>query len=258
MGTLRIVETAIAIALVLSRMGGFMVMSPFPGQWVPKQVRVALLLGLSLPIGLALPTPRTGLVFDLTLLPFAINEISVGLLIGGAFRMVVIAAEFMAGLISQASWLSVPSSMNPDFGGQAQALGQVSMMLALLLALGAGVHRIVFAYLLESFHVLPVGSVMHLTDGILPFLGLVARSFDVGMSLALPVLGISLAVQTGLALISRVAPSLQIFSVGFAVLVGTGLITFMASLPSISAGMLSYFQVLGPFLDDLLLRLVGT
>jgi flagellar biosynthetic protein FliR len=254
----RIVEYAITIALTLSRIGGFLVLSPFPGSWVPKQARVSLLLVMGLTVGMLLGPSKLAVPLSLELVPVAANEVAVGLLIGGAFRMVIIAAEFMAGIVAQASWLSAPSSMSPDSGGQAGALGQVSIMLALLLALGAGVHRTVFAYLLESFHVLPVGAAMNTRDGILPFLGLVGRSMDVGMSLALPVLGISLAVQTALALISRVAPSLQIFSVGFAVLVGAGLITFMASLRAIGDGLLAYYQVIPPFLDDLLVRLAGT
>lgn len=257
MGAGGIVELATAIALVMSRVGGFMVLSPIPGAYVPQRVRALLALVLGLMVGILMGPPARALPFGLELLPIATKEAIVGMLIGGAFRLVVIAAEFMAGLVSQASWLSAPSSMNPDLGGQTQAIGQISMMLALLLALATGVHRTVLAYLLESFRVLPVGTVSAVSGGIPPFLGLVGRSFDVGMSLALPVLGISLAVQTALALVSRVAPSLQIFNIGFAVLVASGVITFMASLPSISDGLLAYFQGIAPFLDDLLLRLVG-
>ncbi|MBM4376319.1 MAG: flagellar biosynthetic protein FliR [Deltaproteobacteria bacterium] len=251
------VAYAIAIALVMSRVGGFMVLSPVPGAYVPQRVRAMLAVVLGLMVGLLMGPPKAELDFGLELLPLAVKEVIVGMLIGGAFRLVVIAAEFMAGLVSQASWLSAPSSLNPDLGGQTQAIGQISMMLALLLALATGVHRTVLAYLLESFRTLPVGTVTNVSGGIPPFLGLVGRSFDVGMSLALPVLGISLAVQTALALVSRVAPSLQIFNIGFAVLVGSGVVTFMASLPSISDGLLAYFQGIPSFLDELLLRMMG-
>ena len=250
-----IVEYAVVVALVVSRLGGFMVISPIPGAWVPKEARATLAVTLGLTVGVLLGPPRAALPFGLELLPVVMREATVGLMIGGTFRLVIIAAEFMAGLVSQASYLSAPSSMNPDFGGQTQALGQISIILALLLAIATGTHRTVLAYLIESFRVLPVGSEMALLAGIPPFLGLVGRSFDVGMSLALPVLGISLAVQTALALVSRVAPNLQIFSIGFAVLIASGLITFMASLPSIGEGIIAYFQIIPGFLDDLLLRL---
>lgn len=252
-----ILEYATAVALVFCRVGGFLVMSPVPGAWVPKQTRATLAVALGLTIGILLGPPRAPLSFGLELFPVAAKEAILGLFVGGAFRLVIIAAEFMSGLVSQASWLSVPSSMSPDFGGQTQAIGQLSMMLALLIAMAAGVHRTVLAYLLESFRALPVGSELAVTAGIPGFIRLVGQSFDVGMSLALPVLGISLAVQTALALVSRVAPSLQIFNVGFAVLVGSGVVTFMTSLPTISEGLLGYFRVIPPFLDELFVRIGG-
>ncbi len=249
-----IIATAITMALVFCRVAGFMVLSPFPGSWVPKRPRVALVISLAFTVGLSIPRAE-GLSLDLLLVLAAANDFMVGALIGGAFRFVIAAAEFMAGMVSQASWLSAPVSMNPDLGAQSQVLGQISTLLALLVALSAGMHRMVIAYLFESFHVLPVASPMHISQGILPYVDLAGRSFDVGMRLALPVLAVSLAVQTALALISRVAPSLQIFSIGFAVLVATGLVTFSASLPAIAAGMLEYLRVLAPFLDDVLSRL---
>jgi flagellar biosynthetic protein FliR len=250
-----LVEHAVAIALVMTRVGGFLVMSPVPGAWVPQRVRALLATVLGLLVGVLLGPGTNALPFDLQLLPIAAKEAIVGMFIGGAFRLVLIAAEFMSSLVSQTSGLSAPSSMSLDVGGQTQAIGQISMMLALLLAFATGVHRTVLAYLLESFRVLPVGSPLAVASGIPPFLELTSRSFDIGMSLALPVLGISLAVQTALALVSRVAPSLQIFNIGFAVLVASGVLTFMASLPTISEGLLSYFQILPSFLDDVLLRL---
>ena len=153
----KLIDQIATIALVLSRVSGFMVLSPFPGAWVPRKARATLVLTLSLAVGLLVGTPKVPVALDLNLLPVAVSDFAVGMLIGGAFRFTVSAAEFMAGVVSQASWLSTPLSMNPDMGGQTQVLGQVSMLFALLLALGAGVHRIVLGYLLQSFYVLPVG-----------------------------------------------------------------------------------------------------
>lgn len=243
-------------ALVMSRMAGFVVLSPLPGTWLPKQARVALVVVLSLTLGVSF-APARSIPFGLELAAAAASDFTLGLMIGGAFRLFVMAADFMAGLVAQASWLSVPTSMSPDHGGQGQALGQASILLALLLAIASDVHHVVLAYLLESFRVIPVGAPVTLTAGVLPFVELVGRSFDVGMSLALPVISISLAVQTALALVSRVAPSLQIFSIGFAVLVVTGLVTFMASMRSIAEGILRYYEGLPPFLDEILLRMMG-
>jgi len=124
--------------------------------------------------------------------------------------------------------------------------------------LGVGVHRTVFGYLFESFHVLPIGTPVSIPAAIVPMVEVVGRSFDIGMRLSLPVLAVSLAVQAALALISRVAPSLQIFSIGFAVLVATGLLTFMASMRAIAAGILHYLATLPNLIEHVLTLLSGT
>ncbi len=252
------VEAATVTSLVFSRLGGFLVVSPFPGAWVPVKARVSLLISLSLCTGMFLPPPARSIEFGLSLLPVAASDFAIGLLIGAAFRFVMSAVEFMAGMVSQASWLSAPISLNPEMGGQSQVLGSVSVLLALLLALGVGVHRTVFAYLFESFHVLPIGATVSIPAAIVPMVEVVGRSFDIGMRLALPVLAVSLAVQAALALISRVAPSLQIFSIGFAVLVATGLMTFMASMRAIAAGILHYLATLPNLIERVLTLLSGT
>jgi len=252
-----IVAVALTSALVFCRIGGFLVLSPFPGAWVPMRMRVALLISLSLSVGVLMAPPVAPVAMDLDLLLVAASDFLVGLFIGAAFRLVISAAEFMAGMVSQASWLSAPVSMNPDMGGQSQVLGTVSTLLALLVAIGAGMHRIVLAYLLESFNALPVGTMAHIPAAVPTMVELAGRSFDVGMRLALPVLAVSLAVQTALAILARVAPSLQIFSIGFAVLVGSGLVTFMASLPSIAAGILRYLGTLDAVVAELFQLLAG-
>jgi len=252
MGSATFVEQAAMVALVFSRLAGFVVASPFPGKWVPMKARAVLTLVLALPLSFSLKAPAAPLGLDLSLALPACADFILGMLMGAAFYLVLAAAQFMAGMVSQASWLSAPISMNPATGGQSQVLGQVATLLAVMLALGAGVHRVVIAYVLASLSIVPVGSEFSLVMAMPTIVDLAGRSFDVGMRLAVPVFAVSLAVQAALALIARVAPSLQIFNVGFAVLVMSGLLTFAAALPSISAGILQFTDLLPEVLDDIL------
>jgi len=262
LGTLLLIERAVTMALVFSRLGGFIVISPFPGKWMPQRVKVATLITLAFVIGLSLPGPSTPTVTAhgvniLKVAGLCASDFALGAFIGAAFRFFLDVAELMAGLVSQAAWLAQPIAFNPEMGGQSQILTQMASLLAMLLILSTGTHRVVLGYLLASFELLPTGATLYFSAGSLPLIGLVGRSLVIGMQLALPVLAISLAVQAALALISRVAPSLQIFSIGFAVMVASGLLTFMASLPGIATGMLDYFSGLPTFVDQLLLDLSG-
>jgi flagellar biosynthetic protein FliR len=251
-----VVELASGAALMLGRLGGFVVVSPFPGRWVPARVRVLVVLGLALPLSMAAPPSAIPVALDYGLVLAAGLDFLVGVFVGAAFYLVLAAAEFMAAMISHASSLATPMSMNPE-SGQQPVLGQVGVLLAMLVALGAGVHRVVLAYLLESFRALPIGSAIHVQAAIPAYIDLAGRSLEVGMRLAMPVFAVTLAVQGGLAIVSRMAPSLQIFNVGFAVLIVTGLLTFAAAIPSIAQGIFDYTATLPLFLEDLFHKLKG-
>ncbi|MCA9622518.1 MAG: flagellar biosynthetic protein FliR, partial [Myxococcales bacterium] len=205
-------------------------------------------------VALGLPAVSLPVELDAAMLLAAGLEVLLGAMVGFCFRLFLAAADYLAVMVAQVSWLSVPTSMSVDGGGQSQALAQVAALLALLLALGVGAHRIVLAYLLASFDALPVGSPLALAAGTPVLLDLGGRALDVGLRLAVPVFAISLGVQAGLAMVARIAPSLQIFNVGFAVLVATGVVTFGQSLRSVAVGLVSFYGTAPDLLDDLFTR----
>lgn len=255
-----LMDRFVVVALVTSRLGGFLLTSPFPGDWAPVKARITLALALGLPIALALPSIAGAEItfgLDPRLALAAISEIALGAAVGFAFRLLVGAADYMAAMVAQVSWLSVPTSMSVDGGGQSQALAQVSSLLAVLVALSIGAHRVVIGYLLASFEALPAGAPMMIGASAQTLVPLAGRCIDMGMRLAVPVFGISLGVQAALALVARVAPSLQIFNVGFAVLVASGLVTFAASLRSISQQLARFIGGLPSILDELLTLVAG-
>jgi flagellar biosynthetic protein FliR len=253
-----LLERAAIIALAVCRIGGFVVVSPFPGSSVPSHARVGLVLALALPLALTLGAAGPLPAFGLGLVLPASVELAIGLLMGATFRVVLSASEVLAGAVSQASSLSTPMSLDPINGGHSTALSQIATLLAMLVALAAGVHRVVIGYVLGSFRVLPVGSDVDLTAGLPRLISLGGDVLEVGVRLALPVIAVTLAVQAALALISRVAPSLQIFNIGFAVLIASGLMTFAASLGAVSDGLIGFNQLLPELLDGLLGSLRGT
>lgn len=222
---------------------------------MPGRVRALAVLGLAVPLSFGVQA-KGQVALDTSLVLLGVSDFLLGFLIGIAFYVTLASAEVMGGMISQASWLQAPTSLSPDLDGQKQVLAQVSMLFATLIALSLGTHRIVIAYLLESFNYLPIGGTISAHAAAPGFIVLVGKTFDVGMRLAVAVFAVSLAVQAALALISRVAPSLQIFSIGFAVLIASGLTTFMASLGAIGEGLVAHMGTVPDQLEHIL-RVVG-
>ncbi len=250
-----VMANASLFALVASRVTGFILVSPFPGQNVSRTQRVSLLLALSWIATTFAPSGGAPRKLDLELVGLAILEVACGLLVGVAFRFVFAAAEVLGSVLGQLTGLASPSVLNPTIDASDTVIGRIVSLGAMLIALAVGVHRVALGAVLESFRALPVGTSMAIDAPLLRFVELGIDAFVVGVRLATPVVGVALIVQLVLAIISRAAPSLQIFSVGFAVLFISGIVTILTTIDDLAAGLSAHFGSLAPVLDEALTAL---
>lgn len=247
-----LVANAALFALVTSRIVGFVAVSPFPGQNVGRTQRATLVAALAWICTSFAPEPPAGIGLDLELAGRAAIELGCGLVVGIAFQLVFSAADVLGSVLGQMTGLSSPSVLNPTMGVPETAVGRIVGLCGMLVALAAGVHRVALAGLLESFRALPVGTTTLLDVPLLRFFDLGIDAFAVGVRLSTPVVAVALLVQVVLALVSRAAPSVQIFSVGFGLLFVSGLLTLLACLDDMMAGLAAHFSTLSSFLDQAL------
>jgi flagellar biosynthetic protein FliR len=171
------------------------------------------------------------------------------LVVGAAFRFLALAADFLGQVLSHAIGLSMASVLNPLQGAEDAVVSRIVTLLAMLLAVGAGVHRSALAYLLRSFRLLPVGAHASLHGSSLPLIDLAIRSMTVGLELAMPVVAVNLVVHIALAMMARAAPALQILHVGLSIVLATGFITLITTLPAVGHGLLSHYASLERVLE---------
>lgn len=247
---------AAAWALAACRIGAWVASSPFPGSYVSATQRVGLVVVLALFAG-PLAAPPRPLPLDPSLAGSVLAEVACGVVMGLAFRLVFSAADVLGQGLSQATGLSSPTALNPTLEAPDGPLSRAATLLALLVALGAGAHRVALAYLLESFRVVPLGAAPLPGAVAWPFVDLAAAALAAGVRLALPALAVAIAVQLALALVARAAPALQLFSVGLSVLVASGLAVAYASLGDMGRGLAGHFATLGPALDRALRALAA-
>jgi flagellar biosynthetic protein FliR len=128
--------------------------------------------------------------------------------------------------------LSMASMIDPNIGN-VPVLSQFLVILSTLVFLGFGGHVIIISIVLDSFRVLPVGQSLM---GQVPYGKVIAWSsmmFLGGLLVALPVMVSLLFINIGLGVVTRAAPSLNIFSVGFPATIAAGFIVLIISLESI-------------------------
>lgn len=161
-----------------------------------------------------------------------INQLAIGALTGLILQVVVAAMVVAGQAIATSMGLSMANLLDPNMG-TVPVISQFLIILGSLIFVGAGGHAILLGLILESFHTLPVGTSIFSPES----LGLLMRwssmMFLGAVLIALPVKIAMLFVNVGVGIVTRAAPSLNIFSVGFPASVIVGylvLLTFLGSI----------------------------
>lgn len=195
--------------------------TPFDNRALPAQVKLVLGLAItvaltaSLPPGPALPP---GSWLGLAVLA---KEVLIGVSMGFAMRLAFVALEVGGELISFQMGLSFATLYDPQSGGQTGVISNLLVLLATLAFLALNGHLAMLEALAKSFALLPVGAALP-TNGWLAILNSVGTILGLGLLLALPLLAALILTNVALGILTRAAPQLNIFSVGFPISMFTG------------------------------------
>lgn len=249
-------EIALA-GLELGRISGVVAVSPIPWSNTPARVKVGLVLFLVLCVH-GQGAERMGEVPSAAwAATHVVTELIIGLSIGMIVRLSVVVAEIAGSAVALPMGFSAAQAFDPTMGSMDNVLTRLFRQLALLLALITGLHREMLGALLSSFRLVPVGSSAHIEATFPLFLELGAHVISVGIQLALPLLSVLLMANVALAFVARAAPTMQIFNVGFAVLLATGAAVLMISLPDLSRELAIGYDKNARYFERLLVDIAG-
>jgi flagellar biosynthetic protein FliR len=114
-------------------------------------------------------------------------------------------------------------------------LGQLFMIFGTLTYLAINGHLMLLAALAQSFQTMPIGAPPD--QGL--FLSLVlwgAHVFDTGLLIALPAVIALVIVNLALGVVTRAAPQLNLFGIGFTITLMSGFFVLLAGLDGIMSG----------------------
>lgn len=223
-----------ALLYACARVSGLIAVAPLPWAVAPVRVRALLVivLGVAASAGPG-DLPPDGLK-PLAVALTIISELCIGAVMGFVVRLVIASAEMAADIISPQLGIGVAGLFDPHMHVSETAVGSAYRHLALFLATVAGLHREVLAVMLGSFQLLPAGVVLNPGRFGPIVLALLSTSLEAGVRIAVPIVAVLFMVQLGLAFISRAAPALQIFSVGFAITLAVGFSLIIATVPDMA------------------------
>lgn len=209
--------------------GLFMVMPVLGANQVPARVRVALAFFIALIIAPSLeqmpivdPLSYDSIIITVQQI---IIGVGMGLLVLIAFNAVTVAGESIAITMG----LGFALMNDPQNGAQVPVVSQFYLVLATLLFLALDAHHSVLILLHNSFTLLPVGQALH-SDSIWELLSWGATIFYGALAIAIPALAAMLTVNITIGIITRAAPQLNLFAVGFPITMTVGFFAIMLTL----------------------------
>jgi flagellar biosynthetic protein FliR len=228
--TAQLADGLFAILWTVLRVGGVVMLAPLLGaMYVPRRIRLAMALVLALALLPAAGPPPPLDPLSGEGLAAIIQELIVGLAIGFVLRVATESALLAGQLISTGMGLSFATVVDPQSGGM-PLLGRFYIVVASLLLLATNAHLSLIALLAQSFSTVPIGS-----GGLGPNDARAIADFGTVMfagavQLALPSVIAILMVNVAFGVISRAAPTLNLFAVGFPITILLGLFILILSI----------------------------
>ena len=209
-----------------------MSMPVFGTTLVPRRVRLYFALAITVVIAPGLPPMPAVHALDLSALMLVAEQILIGALLGFSLQLFFQAFVVAGQIISIQMGMAFASMVDPTNGVNTAVIGQFLTMLVTLLFLAMNGHLVVFEVLTESFTTMPVGSAM-LVNHFWEIAGKLGWVLGAAMVLVLPAITALLVVNIAFGVMTRAAPQLNIFSIGFPLTLVLGMVIFWVSLGDI-------------------------
>jgi flagellar biosynthesis protein FliR len=215
---------------------------PFSSASVPMNIKLAIGLAISLALSPALPPiPAVSPGSGEGLLILA-QQMVIGTAMGFAMRLTVATIDYAGEVIGLQMGLGFATFYDPDNTAQTPVLSEILSLLGLLVLFSINGHLMILATLVESFSVLPIGGPFLASGSWSNLVNAAAIIFSSGLMLALPVICALLITNLALGVLTRAAPQLNLFAIGFPLTLTGGFIILILSLSNLAGPLTQLFE----------------
>ena len=232
-----LMEWLAGFLLVSVRISAMMLAAPiYSAASISTPVRVLLTVAVASVLVGRIPVPVVDLLSFAGVLAL-VREVLIGVAIGFVMQIAFAAVAVAGEQISYAMGLGFAAMIDPQTGTQSPVVTQFISIMMVLVFLSLEGHHILLEQLAASFKILPIGGAMldqKMFRAIVEAGGLL---FSAAFVLALPIVLAITLVNIVIGMLTRVAPQMNIFSIGFPVTIIAGLVLLLVSVPNLSGGM---------------------
>ncbi len=215
-----------------ARILGLIATAPlFNSKNIPVRAKLALGMLAALIVAPAVPTMPASDPMSLPGLLILAQQAVIGLAMGMAMRIVFAAIEMAGEIIGMTMGLGFATFYDPQSQSHSSAIAQFLSLVMLMLYLAANFHLMLVGVLVDSFTTMPIGMTGFDGIGLQTLAAWGGRIFSAGVQLSLPVVAALLINNIALGILTRAAPQLNIFGIGFPIAIGIGFIMIALTLP---------------------------
>lgn len=237
------------IALILQwlwpffRIAGLMMTAPMIGtRTVPVTLRLILAVCITIAVAPTVPEFVYQDPMSAQGLMITIQQILIGAVLGLVVRLIFLVLEVGGEVIAQQMGLGFAAMVDPASGRQVPVISQFYTILATLMFFSLNGHLVLIQVITDSFQTLPIGMHGITRDdawGVVTWGGWLLSS---AVLIALPAIAAMMIVNLSFGVMTRAAPQLNIFAVGFPIMIIMGMFIISMTLSNMQSHIADLFE----------------
>jgi flagellar biosynthetic protein FliR len=189
------------------------VVPPFNTRMLPVQAKIAFAVALAIPVAPRLaetaPAPEVG-----PLVMAALTQVAVGLALGFVVQLMFAAVQAAGELVDLFAGFTIAATYDPFTNANQAVFGRLYFLLAMALLFASDGHVLLVHGFLTSFDAVP-SQLPDLPATAAELIGLLSTFFLSALEIAAPLLGVLFLAEVTMGLLSKAAPQMNVFTLGF-------------------------------------------
>lgn len=218
------------------RIGSCLMVAPtFAAVAVPARVRIVLAGAIALIVAPLIASPTDVAPFSGAGAVVTVQQILIGVALGFCLQLIFDSVTMGGQLLASSMGLSFAQNIDPVRGASTPVVGQLYNILLMLTFLALDGHLRLIEVLVDGFRTLPIGVNGLGAEGLWSIVSWGTQIFGGALAVALPGVTALLIVNLAFGVVSRAAPTLNLFAVGFPISLVLGLVIILAGLPALQS-----------------------
>jgi len=220
--------------LILARIIGVFLQAPLlNSRSIPIFIKIGVAIWFTIVLWFVTPITSN---LPISLVDFFIrlvSEVALGFLIGFICNVIFLGLQAAGEIMDMQMGLSVATALDPVFGAVISVVGRLIFMSALFIFLILNGHHLILTTLQQSFTMVPAGQLVNFASPDLAFemIELGKMLWLTAIKVAGPIILLIFLSDFSFGIVSRVAPQVNVFMLGFQVKPSLGLIGILFTLP---------------------------